>query len=83
MIINGLPAGRFYRRVSTPMIHAATGAYAYTAQDNSRFYVVTPRGESAAYEGVLWNPRVRDDGAAAGYVVVNGSQLLWKVVSLQ
>jgi WD40-like Beta Propeller Repeat len=83
MVINGMPAGRYYTRVSKPLIHAETGAYIYTAQDNSRFHVVTARGESAAYDGVLWNPRVRDDGAVAGYVALSGNRLVWKVASLR
>jgi hypothetical protein len=83
MVINGVQAGRYYTRVSVPLIHAETGAYIYTAQDNSRFHVVTSTGESDAYEGVLWNPRIRDDGAVAGYVALNGGRLLWKVASLR
>ena len=83
MVINGVPAGRYYTRVSRPLIHADTGAYVYTAQDNARFHVITARGESDAYDGVLWNPRLREDGAVAGYVALKGNRLLWKVACLR
>ena len=83
MVVNGVIASRYYTRVSKPVIHPETGAYVYTAEDNARFYVITARGESAAYDGVLWNPRMRDDGAVAAYVALDGNRLLWKVASLQ
>lgn len=86
MVINGVP-GPYFTRVSRPAIHAETGTYAYTAQQNERgrqkFYVVTARGSSPPYEGVQWEPRISEDGATAGYVALIKNQLWWKVLRLK
>lgn len=81
MVINGKRSKNF-RRVSAPVLHAEAGTFVYTAQDDRRFYVVTPLGVHA-YDGVLWLPRISPDGTKAGFVALVGSQLTWTVLPLQ
>jgi hypothetical protein len=82
LVIDGV-AGPYFSRVSRPTIDPATGAYAYSAQNENEFFVVTPRGPSAAYAGVQWNPRISPDGTKAAYAALQDNQLVWKVVPLR
>jgi len=82
MVVNGV-AGRYFARVSKPVLDAESGAFVYTAEDNKGYYVVTTRGVSAKFGGVLWNPRISEDGAKAGFVALIDNQLWWKVVPLR
>src|SRR5262245_15664711 len=56
MVINGARGPKFIRRVARPILHAEAGTFVYTAESDDGFYVVTPRGMSPKYQGVLWNP---------------------------
>jgi hypothetical protein len=81
MVINGAP-GPYFKRVSRPAIDPESGNYAYSAQNDDQFFVVTPRGAGPAYAGVQWNPRVSADGTKAAFAALHGNQLWWKVVPL-
>jgi hypothetical protein len=82
MVMNGVP-GRYFSRVSRPVLHADAGTFVYTAQDQRGFYVVTPLGVSGELPGVQWNPRISDDGTRTGYATVIGNQIVWKVAPLR
>jgi hypothetical protein len=82
MVMNGV-AGRDFTRISRPVLHAESGTFVYTAQDDGGFYVVTPRGVGTQSQGVLWNPPISEDGTRAGFVALVGNQLWWKVVPLR
>jgi hypothetical protein len=73
MHING-ERGRKFTRVSSPVLHPDAGTFVYTAEDNGRFYVITPLGVHD-YDGVLWLPRISPDGTKAGFVALVGNQL--------
>ena len=80
-VING-EKGRTFKRASSPALHPDAGTYAYTAEDERHFYLVTPLGVHA-YDGVLWMPRISPDGAKVGFVAVVGKQLIWTVLPLK
>jgi Tol biopolymer transport system component len=83
MVINGTQGRKFTRRVNPPVFHADAGTFAYTAQSDDGFYVVTPRGVSGRYQGVLVNPRISPDGTKVGFVAYVDDRLWWKVLPLK
>jgi len=83
MVINGARGPKFTRRVTRPILHAEAGTFVYTAESDDGFYVVTPRGVSPKYQGVLWNPRISPDGTKAGFVAYVDNRLWWKVLPLK
>jgi len=83
MVINGARGRKFTRRVTRPVLHAEAGTFVYTAESDDGFYVVTPRGVSPRYQGVLWNPRISPDGTKAGFVAYVDNRLWWKVLPLK
>ena len=54
-----------------------------TAESDDGFYVVTPRGVSRRYQGVLLNPRISPDGTNVGVVAYVDDRLWWKVLALK
>ena len=82
LVVNGV-SGRDFVRVSRPSIHAESGLFAYTAQDRRGFYVVTSRGGASRYDGVLWNPRINDEGTLVAFAALKGNELWWKVEALR
>jgi hypothetical protein len=82
LVMNGVPGAEF-TRISRPSIHPETGAYAYTAEDGQGFFVITSRGRSPRYDGVLWDPQINADGTATAYAALTGRELWWKVVPLK
>ena len=83
MVINGSQGRKFTRRVNPPVFHADAGTFAYTAQSDDGFYVVTPRGVSRRYEAVQANPRISPDGTKVGFVAYDDDRLWWKVLPLK
>lgn len=83
MVINGTKGRKFTRRVNPPVFHADAGTFAYTAQSDDGFYVVTPRGVSSRYQGVLVDPRISPDGTKVGFVAYVDDRLWWKVLPLK
>lgn len=81
MVMNGKRSKNF-KRVSAAVLHAEAGTFVYTAEDDRRYYVVTPLG-AHDYDGVLWLPRISPDGTKAAFVALVGNQLAWKVLPLQ
>lgn len=59
-----------------------TGACIYAAQDNSASMSSPLEAKAQRTDGVLWHPRIREDGNVAGHVALIGTRLVWKV-SLQ
>jgi hypothetical protein len=82
LVIDG-QAGPYFDRVGTPTIHPETGTYAYTGVKGGKFQVVTSHGTSPTYDAALWQPRIREDGAVAGYVALVKDKLWWKVMPLR
>jgi hypothetical protein len=65
------------------VLHADAGTFVYTAQDQGRFYVVTPRGVVAELSGVQWNPSISEDGSKARFFATSDSELRLKVIALR
>jgi hypothetical protein len=82
MVING-KAGPDFEHVGRLVVDPDTGTYVYTGLKGGKFQVVTPRGASQKYDAALWRPRIREDGAVAGYVALVKDKLWWKVDQLR
>jgi WD40 repeat protein len=82
IVIDGVPGPEFVR-VSRPTIHPESGVFAYTAEDERGFFVVTSRGRSRRYDGVLWKPVINDNGTMTAYAALDLRELRWKVEPLR